>query len=60
MNKTCKECGEKMKYHDYIYIGNLAAYENGRPDSGFKVVADIYKCENEECSNYNETIRIDR
>lgn len=56
----CENCERPLKYHDYKYIGNYAAYLNGRPDSGFQVVSDVYQCENEDCEAYREAVEITR
>lgn len=57
---NCEICDKPMHYHDYNYIGNYAAYEKGYPDSGFKVVSDVYKCDNEECEAFGERVTINR
>jgi hypothetical protein len=44
----CPYCGAELKYHDFYYSGNYAAYEKGYAGSGFKVKGHIYKCPNSE------------
>lgn len=56
----CEHCGEELRLDDYLYVGNYAAYLNGRPDSGYKVTADVYKCDNEMCEAYQLRIEVRR
>lgn len=57
---NCEECDSAMRHHDYKYIGNYSAYLNGRPDSGYKVVSDVWQCDNEECEAYQVRIEVPR
>lgn len=56
---NCPYCDEELRYHDWWYTGNLAAYERGN-GGNFQKQGDIYKCLNEECEAYEEFFYTDR
>lgn len=45
----CPYCEQELKYHDFYFAGNYAAYEKGLAQIQKK--GDIYKCENEGCES---------